>query len=96
MLDRRCLSRPACREPARHVPAAGEHVVEPAGADVVSPAVATDNPHTATDQVLHDAAQVSDQAAVELVEALISSDTRSRCACSSRTVSDHAADQAAP
>ena len=38
----------------------GQHVVEPARADVVGPAVAADDPHAAPQQVVGDAAQVVD------------------------------------
>ena len=43
-------------------------MIEPARADVVRPAVATDDPHAAADQVVEDAAQVLDDRTVELVE----------------------------
>ena len=43
-------------------------MVEPAGADVVGPAVAADDPHAAPDQVIHDAEQVGHGRAVEPVE----------------------------
>ena len=35
-----------------HVTPAGQHVIQPAGADVVGPAVAADQPHAAPDQVV--------------------------------------------
>ena len=41
-----------------HVAPAGQDVVEAAGADVVGPAVAADDPHAAPEQVIHHAAQV--------------------------------------
>ena len=47
---------------------ARQHMIEPARADVVRPAVATDDPHAAANQVLQDAAQVLDDRTVELVE----------------------------
>ena len=53
---RRCWSTPRCPDQHVDVAAAGQHVIEPAGADVVGPAVAADDPHTAADQVIHHAA----------------------------------------
>ena len=48
---------------------AGQHVVEPAGPDVVRPAVAADDPHASADEVVEHAAQVVDRRPVEPVEA---------------------------
>jgi hypothetical protein len=44
-------------------------VVEPAGADVVGPAVAADDPHASADEVVQHAAQVGDDRSFQPVEA---------------------------
>ena len=63
------------------VAAAREDVVEPAGADVVGPAVAADDPDAAPDEVVDDAPQVGDGGARRARRAAAgSSATRSRCA----------------
>ena len=51
-----------------HVEAARQHVVKAAGADVVGPAVAADDPDTAPDQVVEDAAQLGRRSPVQAVE----------------------------
>ena len=50
------------------VPPARQDVVEPAGADVVGPAVAADDPDAAPDQVVDDAEQVAARRSVEAGE----------------------------
>jgi hypothetical protein len=45
-------------------------VIEPAGPDVVRPAVAADDPHAAPDQMVHHAEQVSGDGRIEAAEAV--------------------------
>src|SRR6202007_659835 len=50
------------------VAAGGQHVVEPAGADVVRPTVAPDDPYAASDQGVHHAEQGTGRGSIESVE----------------------------